>query len=151
MKKRAYPYTRFSSKEQEKGDSERRQTELVKESKTWIESLGYQLDDSLNLIDRGLSGFTGAHKRGSWGRFLKLVKEGKISSGSMLVIENMDRLSREDPDQVMSDLWTLKQAGIKVGILDKKVIYDNESEWYRGLMNYIDAGLAPKYLCDIRF
>jgi len=90
---KAYSYIRFSTPEQEKGDSLRRQTEY---SEKVAVKLGLVLDDRLRLTDRGLSAYKGDHRtKGALGEFLKLVENGSIESGSVLIIEALDRLSRE--------------------------------------------------------
>ena len=54
------------------------------------------LDNELQMTDRGYSGYHGTHrKKGSLGIFLEKVKEGEVPRGSYLIIENLDRLSRE--------------------------------------------------------
>ena len=94
MKTKAYSYIRFSKPSQEAGDSLRRQTEYSEEI---AKKLGLVLDDTLRLTDRGLSAFKGIHRtKGALGEFLKLVEENKIAVGSCLIIEALDRLSREE-------------------------------------------------------
>jgi DNA invertase Pin-like site-specific DNA recombinase len=90
---KAYSYIRFSTPGQEKGDSIRRQTEYSEQVAT---KLGLVLDDSMRLTDRGLSAYKGDHRtKGALGEFLNYVDQGKITPGSVLIIEALDRLSRE--------------------------------------------------------
>lgn len=91
----AYSYMRFSSEKQAKGDSFRRQEELVKD---YLEKHpDIELDTSLNLRDAGLSAYKGLHaKKGALGVFIRLVDDGKIEKGSYLLVEHFDRLSREE-------------------------------------------------------
>src|SRR4051794_7179131 len=92
----AYSYIRFSSPQQAEGDSLRRQHEL---RDAWLKRSGARLDTSLTLRDEGVSGFTGSHRtnpdRHALAAFLDLVKKGRIPQGSFLVVESLDRLSRE--------------------------------------------------------
>src|SRR6516165_10425780 len=93
----AYSYLRFSSPEQAKGDSIRRQTEA---RDAWlVRHPSVTLDTSLTLHDKGVSGFSGKHRlnadRFALAAFLKLVDAGRIPEGSYLLLENLDRLSRE--------------------------------------------------------
>ena len=91
---RCYSYIRFSSKEQRKGDSLRRQTAYAEE---YAKEHGLLLDDSLKITDFGFSAFHGDHiTKGALGVFLEQVKAGKIPKGSHLVIEALDRLTREE-------------------------------------------------------
>jgi len=90
---KAFSYIRFSTPEQEKGDSIRRQTEYSEKVAT---KLGLVLDDQLKLTDKGLSAYNSDHRtKGTLGQFLKLVDKGEITPGSVLIIEALDRLSRE--------------------------------------------------------
>ncbi|MBP3957789.1 recombinase family protein [Gemmata sp. G18] len=90
----AYSYLRFSSPQQAEGDSLRRQTESREK---WLASHPeIQLDTSLLLEDRGRSAF----KRRDWdtyalAAFLRHVESSRVAAGSYLLVENLDRLSRE--------------------------------------------------------
>src|SRR5262245_32464664 len=92
----AFSYQRFSSPEQGKGDSIRRQDEL---RDGWLKRNHARLDTSVTLRDKGVSGFTGKHRenpdRNALAAFLKLVKDGRVPRGSYLIVESLDRLSRE--------------------------------------------------------
>lgn len=92
-KPRAYSYIRFSTPDQEKGDSLRRQTAY---SEKVAKHLGLTLDNTLRLTDRGISAYKGDHRtKGALGGFLRLVENRQIRPGSVLIIEALDRLSRE--------------------------------------------------------
>jgi hypothetical protein len=92
----AYSYIRFSHPDQAKGDSLRRQTEAAAD---WCQRHKVNLDTSTTLHDLGKSAYTGEHRknpdRHGLAAFLKLVESGKVPRGSYLIIENLDRLSRE--------------------------------------------------------
>lgn len=104
----AYSYIRCSTPEQLKGDTLRRQ---LADTKAWAESHGHVLDDKLR--DLGKSAFKGRHaKFGALKEFLDLVEEGKIERGSYLVVESLDRLSRETVLHAMPRLFDLINAGI---------------------------------------
>lgn len=91
----AYSYMRFSSEKQAKGDSFRRQEELVKDYLASHPEI--ELDTSLSLRDAGTSAYKGLHaKKGALGVFIRLVDDGKIEKGSYLLVEHFDRLSREE-------------------------------------------------------
>jgi DNA invertase Pin-like site-specific DNA recombinase len=103
---RVFSYIRFSTDEQSMGHSERRQ---VEDADAWVKGKGLELDP-LDLTDRGLSGFRGVHRtKGRLGHFLALVEAGTIPRGSVLLVENLDRLGREGPSktlrQIIFKLW----------------------------------------------
>lgn len=54
------------------------------------------------LLDAGVSAFKGAHRRhGALGQLLEAARAGTIPAGSVLVIEDVDRLSREVPTDAL--------------------------------------------------
>jgi DNA invertase Pin-like site-specific DNA recombinase len=125
----AYSYLRFSHPDQAKGDSLRRQTEL---RDAWIARTGIALDESLTLEDKGVSGYTGEHRsnpdRHALASFVALVKGGRIARGSYLIVESMDRLSREDIMPALSLVLDLIQSGIRiVQLLPAEVVYDENA------------------------
>src|SRR5690242_9369427 len=97
----AVSYLRFSTPEQAKGDSLRRQTEA---SEKWCDRNGLALDTTIR--DLGVSAHRGKHRsdKAALGRFLEEVKAGRVPRGSYLVIENLDRLSREE-ERTALRLW----------------------------------------------
>src|SRR5262245_27895429 len=88
-------YIRFSDQPQQQGDTLRRQTAGTER---WCERNGFRLDTSLTVRDLGVSAFRGKHRsdKAALGQFLEAVRRGKVPRGSFLVIENLDRLSREE-------------------------------------------------------
>jgi DNA invertase Pin-like site-specific DNA recombinase len=122
---KCYSYIRFSTPEQLKGDSLRRQLEL---SERYAKDNGLILDDSLKMRDLGISAFKGEHRtKGALGRFQKLVEEGKITKGSTLIVESLDRLSREEVFDALSRFMDIIRAGIKVATLADQMEYTRES------------------------
>src|SRR4051812_26198562 len=91
----AYSYVRMSSAAQLKGHSLRRQMEL---SQKYAEEHGLELLDGNRLHDLGISAFRGANvASGALGQFLAAVKDGKVPEGSFLLVESLDRISRQQP------------------------------------------------------
>src|SRR5262249_34580475 len=126
----AYSYQRFSNPEQAKGDSVRRQTELRDQ---WLKKTGAALDTSLNMRDEGVSAYTGAHRenpdRSALAGFLELVKRGRIPRGSYLIVESLDRLTREHIRPALTLLLNLIDAGIRVvQLLPVEAVYDDKVE-----------------------
>jgi len=125
MEQRAYSYIRFSTPEQATGDSLKRQVEA---SQKYCEEKGYVLDNSLKLTDRGLSAYKGTHRtKGALGKFLKLVEDGQIPPGSILIVENFDRLSREQVLDALNQFTGIIRAGIKLVTLQDGMEYCQDS------------------------
>lgn len=122
----AYSYVRFSHKKQEEGDSIRRQTEGAA---AWSKRNNVPLDESL-APDRGLSAFKGKNRDlGALGEFLRLVEAGRVQAGSYLVVESLDRLTREEIQPAMLLVLSLLQKGIRVVQLKPvEAVYDAKSD-----------------------
>lgn len=119
---KAYSYIRFSTPEQARGDSLRRQIEAAE---AWCRERGLKLDDSLR--DLGISAYYGTNRTtGALRRFLDLVESGRIERGSYLVVESLDRLSRETVMDAATRLLDLIRAGIIVVTLSDGQEYSAE-------------------------
>lgn len=123
----AYSYIRFSSEKQARGDSMRRQSDLAKHYIEANPQLGLELDSTLKLTDEGLSAYKGiAQNKGSLGAFFRLVEDGKIAKGSYLLVESLDRLSRQTPRLALVQLNMLIEEGIVVVTLSDGKAYTKE-------------------------
>lgn len=126
----AYSYVRFSTPSQAEGDSLRRQTEAAE---AWCKRNQIQIDTSTTLHDLGKSAYTGGHRknpdRHALAAFLKLVEDGRVPRGSFLVIENLDRLSREHIQPALLLALHLLQAGIRiVQLKPSELVFDDQSD-----------------------
>ena len=90
-KPKAYSYIRFSTPEQQKGDSKRRQTELARR---YADANGLDLDETLTFHDLGVSAYRGKNRDAALGPFVTTVEAGRVKQGSYLLVESLDRLSR---------------------------------------------------------
>lgn len=117
----AYSYIRFSSKKQEQNDSVRRQVRLRDD---WLRANpGVTLDTQVSLRDLGVSAFRGANLNpdfGDLGKFIALVEQSNspIPPGSYLLLERLDRFSRQKVSAAYTALTRLVQNGIRVVVLD---------------------------------
>tara|TARA_R110002167_G_scaffold162975_3_gene359645 strand:- start:732 stop:2474 length:1743 start_codon:yes stop_codon:yes gene_type:complete len=90
-KPKAYSYLRFSTSTQIDGNSQERQLDSSRE---WCSAHNLELAEEMQ--DHGISAFRGKHRMiGVLGKFLELVRLNKIEKHSILIVENIDRLSRE--------------------------------------------------------
>lgn len=126
----AYSYVRFSSPQQAAGDSLRRQTEAAAD---WCARHRVNLDKGTTLHDLGKSAFAGDHRKNAdryaLAGFLKLVESGKVARGSYLIIENLDRLSREHVQPALMLVLGLLQAGIRiVQLKPTEMTFDDKSD-----------------------
>ncbi len=123
--RRAFSYTRFSTAEQLKGDSLRRQTSLAQ---AYCERNGLLLDTSLVLQDLGVSAFRGANaKRGALAGFFNAIEDGQVLPGDVLIVENLDRLSRENPLTAVDLLRSIVDRGVSVVTLAPEMVLSKET------------------------
>jgi DNA invertase Pin-like site-specific DNA recombinase len=127
----AFSYVRFSHPSQAAGDSLRRQTEATED---WCRRNGVSLDTSLTLHDLGKSAFAKPRRskaddgmarvpeladlvnpdRQALTGFLEMIRRCRIPRGAYLVIENLDRLSRDDVVPATHLLTGILLAGVRV-------------------------------------
>lgn len=116
----AYSYARFSSEGQKDGNSIERQTKRAQE---WAHREGYNLSTE-TFQDLGVSAFKGANVDvGALGAFLEAVESGAIKPQSVLVVENLDRLSRQHFEEGYLLIKRITQAGISVVTLSDNKMY----------------------------
>ena len=109
-----YSYIRFSSARQAKGDSLRRQLE---NGERWVEANEHTAA-SLTLRDMGVSAFRGANKHGgALKTFLDAIESGKVKTGSILLVEHLDRLSRQGIHEALPLFLQILNAGVKIAVL----------------------------------
>lgn len=113
---KVYSYARFSTPEQAKGDSFRRQTEAAGR---WAAQKALQLDHSLSIRDEGVSAYRGANALdGGLSRFLDACRRGLIERGSYLLVESLDRISRMAPRRAQRLLDDIVDAGVTIVTLN---------------------------------
>ena len=124
---RVYSYRRFSSERQAQGHSLERQTAAAR---VWCQENGHVLDEDLALSDLGISAFKGKNAtEGALAAFLIAAKEGRIPRGSILLVESLDRLSRNTITDAVALLTSIVRAGIRVvSLIDGK-------EWNENTIN----------------
>ncbi|MCC5881903.1 MAG: recombinase family protein [Halomonas sp.] len=121
---KAYSYLRFSTPEQMKGDSFRRQTSLAQQ---YAERHGLELDEH-SFEDLGISAYQGRNQEaGALKMFLIAVEEGIIERGSYLLVESLDRISRQSARKASSLLGDICDMGITVVTLFDGKLYDQET------------------------
>jgi DNA invertase Pin-like site-specific DNA recombinase len=107
----AYSYLRFSTPKQEHGDSTRRQTDAAQRASR---EHGWQLSN-LDLSDKGIRAFRGLDKKkGKLGVFLVLLEKGLLAEKPVLILEDFDRLSREQIDEARELVRRILLAGCDI-------------------------------------
>lgn len=127
--KKAYSYIRFSSAEQAKGRSQARQLEGC-EKYCREHNLSLATGEEYSFLDAGLSGYHGEHlgDKGQLSRFINLVEDGTIAEGSTLIVESLDRLSRQDVNTALGKFLNLLGYGIDIVTLKDGKKYTKKAE-----------------------
>src|SRR5262249_24830163 len=111
-RQRAYSYIRFSSVRQAGGGSLKRQTAL---REAYCKRKNLILDDTLTLNDLGVSAFRSDNvKDGALAGFLEACRTGRVPKGSLLIVESLDRLSRDQIRPALHLFLALQDHGITI-------------------------------------
>jgi len=122
---KAYSYLRFSTPEQQEGDSVRRQIAVTQ---AFAKELGLDLDESLRFEDRGVSAFRGKNSaEGALSEFLEYAKAGKVPAGSYLMVESLDRLSRDEVLDAIELLRSILKLGISLAVVNGRKVFSLRS------------------------
>lgn len=119
----AYIYVRYSTPQQEKGVSRERQKELCE---AHCRQMGWEVAETIE--DLGRSAWKADHLNGgNLGLFAQRVFDGDIPPGSVLVVEQLDRLSREAPRRAQRWMENLTEAGVSIATVESKKLFSDES------------------------
>jgi DNA invertase Pin-like site-specific DNA recombinase len=120
----AYSYIRFSSDKQVKGDSLRRQEQLITE---WVENNPEIPLSAISYRDLGISGYTGKHLDFGLGQLLAAVYSGHIAAGDIILIESIDRAGRLPIEEMLPILLSIVKHGITIITLEDGTKYNKQS------------------------
>ncbi|WP_442514217.1 recombinase family protein [Pseudomonas promysalinigenes] len=141
MTKKVYCYVRFSSKKQQLGDSIERQEKLIEK---YLNDHGATVAEQFS--DLGVSAFRGKNVRvGALSRFLERVKLGEISYGDTLIVESLDRISRQKELNTLEIIIAILNAGVIIYTLSDGRIYNAASEDQANLVFQINFIISRAY------
>lgn len=121
MSEKVFLYSRFSSDEQERGDSldrQKRACEAFAASRGWV--------ITEHLTDKGRSAYKGEHLAAdaALGAFTRQVDRGEIEPGSILLAEKLDRLSRRPIAEAMAWIYQITSQGVQIAIVDSGTVFE---------------------------
>jgi DNA invertase Pin-like site-specific DNA recombinase len=116
----AYSYIRMSTDMQLKGHSRQRQLDG---SAAYVKQHGLQLVEDGQFEDIGVSAFKGANvDYGALGVFLTALDQGVIPKGSYLIVESLDRLSRQPVRKSLELFLRIINSGVNLVTLDPEPV-----------------------------
>jgi DNA invertase Pin-like site-specific DNA recombinase len=128
----AYSYVRYSSEEQRAGGSLERQLKATRE---YCERHNLQLNESLKP-DEACSAFRGKNAtEGHLAAFIYDCENGRVAPGSVLIIESLDRLSRNKVQPTLKLFLTLQEFGVTIVTLKPEKVYNPDKSTY---IDYIE-------------
>ncbi|EPU1343559.1 recombinase family protein, partial [Escherichia coli] len=102
-----------------------RQRRLIAE---WLKVNSDYYLDTITYEDLGLSAFKGKHAQsGAFSEFLDAIEHGYILPGTTLLVESLDRLSREKVGEAIERLKLILNHGIDVITLCDNTVYNIDS------------------------
>lgn len=120
----AYSYRRFSHIKQQEGHSLKRQLDIAVD---YCQKHNLQLveDAEYSFLDKARSAYHGKNvdDNGELRRFYDLVEAKAIPKGSYLIVESLDRLSRQEPKKALPRFLDLLNAGINVVSINDDRVY----------------------------
>ena len=118
---KAVIYARWSSLEQGKGSSLERQLDLCEH---FCAEQGWEILDRLR--DEGKSAYTGANLQvGKLAEFTKRVENQLLPDDVVLVVEQLDRISRLPPGQVIAWIQKVIGHGLTIATANDKLVLDS--------------------------
>lgn len=136
---RVVPYLRWSSDKQGSGSTFVRQAEKIEH---YALEKGWTLPPEGEwLRDEGVSGYKGHNlaPTGELGKFTDLIaREG--GHGTILLVEQLDRLTRKHPAEVLEWFFKVTNAGLTVALADNRMLIDqasirNQADQLRSLLD----------------
>lgn len=119
----AIRYHRFSSRAQDKGSSLVRQNERTQ---ALCERKGWTIIETVE--DKGASAWKGDHlASGKLGELRRRIDAGLIAAGTVLVVENLDRLSRQDYRTARRWIEDVTDRDIAVQVYSPELWLDREA------------------------
>lgn len=117
-------YIRFSTPKQEDGSSKERQLE---DGHAFIEQNNWTIAEP-PICDLGRSAWKGVHlSKGNLGKLAKRIFDGDIPPGTILVCEELDRLSRQKARITLNWIQRVCDAGILIATTKSKKLYSSEN------------------------
>jgi DNA invertase Pin-like site-specific DNA recombinase len=120
-----YSYIRFSSRRQRLGDSKRRQLERGED---FCLRHGWRLDPTLTFRDLGISAYKGLNaKQGALKAFLDAIDSGRIKPGQGILVESLDRISRQGIDLGYDLCKKILRRGVYILTVSPERVFDPDA------------------------
>lgn len=117
----AISYIRWSSAKQTLGDTQRRQ---MTRTLDLCQRRGWTLNETLSIRDQGVSAYKSRNSTtGGLAALLAQAEAGKIARGTPVIVESVDRLSRDNIMEAETLFARLMRAGLRIITLEPEREY----------------------------
>lgn len=120
----AISYIRFSSGPQGKGSTTERQEKLIER---WFAEHPEVHQSLLSQQDLGVSAFKGDHLNHGLGRILGAIDAGEIKAGDFILVENIDRIGRLEPFQMVELIQRIVSKDVTIVTLEDGYVYSRDA------------------------
>lgn len=132
----AYIYARFSTLEQAKGSSLERQ---IADCRALCDKHQWEWSPDRELKDEGRSAFDGTNRAegSALAAFERDALDDKLPPNTVLVVERLDRISRQSAVQVLNFVTRLTDRGVTIATVDGDRIYRRDGFEFMSLIELI--------------
>ncbi len=143
----AIVYRRYSSDEQGDGSAQTLEAQLER-CQALAEARGWQVVEI--LTDPGLSAFKGEHLRpdADLGKFLARLRNGEFPRGTVLIADNLSRLSRRPVDEAMAWVNEVTGHGVEIALADTRDVFKSNPSLGDFLQTAIKFGVSHQSSAD---
>ncbi|WP_306003071.1 recombinase family protein [Brevundimonas sp. C43] len=143
----AIVYRRYSSDEQGDGSAQTLEAQLER-CQDFAAAQGWHITEV--LTDPGLSAFKGEHLRpnADLGKFLRRLREGEFPRGTVLIADNLSRLSRRPVDEAMAWVNEVNGYGIEIALADTRDVFKPNPSLGDFLQTAIKFGVSHQASAD---
>lgn len=136
-------YRRFSTDEQEFGSSDTLSRQLERcqdmaKAKAWTVTEV--------LTDKGRSAYKREHllPDAELGKFMTRLRSGEFAKGTILIADNLSRLSRRPVDEALAWIYEINAAGITIALADKSEVHRANPDMAEIIARTLNLGAAHK-------
>jgi DNA invertase Pin-like site-specific DNA recombinase len=143
----AIVYRRYSSDEQGDGSAQTLEAQLER-CQSFAESQGWTVVEV--LTDEAKSAFKGDHLRpdADLGRFVARLRDGEFAKGTVLIADNISRLSRRPVDEAMAWVHEVNGRGVEIALADTREVFRSNPKLGDFLQTAIKFGVSHQASAD---
>lgn len=143
----AIVYRRYSTDEQRDGSAQTLEAQLER-CRDFAKARGWQINEI--LTDEGKSAYKGHHllPDADLGKFVTRLRQGEIARGTVLIADNLSRLSRRPVDEAMAWVHEVNGRGVEIALADTREVFKPNPSLGDFLQTAIKFGVSHQSSAD---